>query len=184
MPANTSPMPDGEYRPVCECVWRQMHSRLGVDAGVSGSRDERVWEQRRMRLGAEALTGIGNGGRSTVVRLAGRVRGGLCSVLRGTNIIAFFAKYLPSFTLRKVSYSVLFFRQSGKFVSSSLLICQKRFKCQKNFDCLLIICKFAGNPMERHDGKSVNARRRKPFPVTPQGRDREERGDQLLPPHR
>ena len=35
--------------------------RLGVDAGVSGSRAERVWEQRRMRLGAEALTGIGNG---------------------------------------------------------------------------------------------------------------------------
>lgn len=62
MPANTSLMPDGEYRPVCECVWLQMHSRLGVDAGVSGSRDERVWEQRRMRLGAEALTGIGNGG--------------------------------------------------------------------------------------------------------------------------
>ena len=47
MPANTSPMPDGEYRPVCECVWRQMHSRLGVDAGVSGSRDGCVWEQSR-----------------------------------------------------------------------------------------------------------------------------------------
>ena len=28
--------------------------RLAADAGVSGSRDERVWEQRRMRLGAEA----------------------------------------------------------------------------------------------------------------------------------
>ena len=109
MPANTSLMPDGEYRPVCECVWLQMHSRLGVDAGVSGSRDERVWEQRRMRLGAEALTGIGNGGRSTIVRLAGRVRGGLCSVLRGTNIIAFFVKYLSSFTLRKVSYSASLF---------------------------------------------------------------------------
>lgn len=38
MPANTSPMPDGEYRPVCECVWRQMHSRLGADSVVSGSR--------------------------------------------------------------------------------------------------------------------------------------------------
>lgn len=36
--------------------------RLAADAGVSGSRDERVWEQRRMRLGAEALTEIGNGG--------------------------------------------------------------------------------------------------------------------------
>lgn len=87
--------------------------RLAADANVSGSRDERVWEQRRMRLGAEALTGIGNGGRSIVVRLAGRERGGLCSVLRGTNIIAFFATYLSSFTLRKVSYSASLFRQSG-----------------------------------------------------------------------
>lgn len=103
-----------------------------------------------MRLGAEALTGIGNGGRSTVVRLAGRVRGGLCSVLRDANIIVFFAKYLSYFTLRKMSYSALLFSAVWKFVSSSLLICQKRFKCQNNFDCLLIICKFAGNPMESH----------------------------------
>lgn len=92
--------------------------RLAADANVSGSRDERVWEQRRMRLGAEALTGIGNGGRSTVVRLAGRVRGGLCSIFRGTSIIAFFAKYLSSFTLRKVSYSAsLFF---GNLENSSV----------------------------------------------------------------
>ena len=176
MPANTSPMPDGEYRPVCECVWRQMHSRLGADSVVSGSRDGCVWEQRRMRLGAEALTGIGNGGRSTVVRLAGRVRGGLSSVLRGTNIIASFAKYLSSFTLRKVSYSASLFSAVWKFVSSSLLICQKRFKCQNNFDCLLIICKFAGNPMESYGGGVFSACRQKPFPTTPQGRDREDWG--------
>lgn len=169
-------MPDGESRPVCEYVWRQMRMRLGADSGVSGSRDERVWEQRRMRLGAEALTGIGNGGRSTVVRLVGRVRGGLCSVLRGANIIAFFAKYLSSFTFRKVSYSALLFSAVWKFVSSSLLICQKRFKCQNNFDCLLIICKFAGNPMESHGGGVFSACRQKPFPTTPQGRDREDWG--------
>ena len=131
MPANTSPMPDGEYRPVCECVWLQMHSRLGVDANVSGSRDGRVWEQRRMRLGAEALTGIGNGGRSTVVRLAGRVRGGLCSVLRGTNIIAFFAKYLSSFTLRKVSYSVSLFSAIWKIRQFVLTYMPKAFQISK-----------------------------------------------------
>ena len=28
-------------------VWRQMHSRLGADSVVSGSRDGCVWEQRR-----------------------------------------------------------------------------------------------------------------------------------------
>lgn len=152
MPANTSPMPDGEYRPVCECVW----------------------EQRRTRLGAEALTGIGNGGRSTVVRLVGRVRGGLCSVLRGTNIIAFFAKYLSSFTLRKVSYSASLFSAIWKI--RQFVICQKRFKCQNNFDCLLIICKFAGNPMESHGGEAFSACKQKPFSTTPQGRDREDWG--------
>lgn len=131
MPANTSPMPDGEYRPVCECVWRQMHSRLGADSGVSGSRDGRVWEQRRMRLGAEALTGIGNGGRSTVVRLAGRVRGGLCSVLRGANIIAFFAKYLSSFTFRKVSNSVLLFSAVWKIRQFVLTYMPKAFQMSK-----------------------------------------------------
>lgn len=56
MPANTSPMPDGEYRPVCECVWRQMHSRLGADSVVSGSRFGRVWEQIWSRLGRCSLT--------------------------------------------------------------------------------------------------------------------------------
>lgn len=45
-----------------------------------------------MRLGAEALTGIENGGRSTVVRLAGRVRGGLCSVLRDISVLFHFAQ--------------------------------------------------------------------------------------------
>ena len=145
-------------------------------ANASGGRCERVWEQRRMRLGAEALTGIGNGGRSTVVRLAGRVRGGLCSIFRGTNIIAFFAKYLSSFTLRKVSYSASLFSAVWKFVSSSLLICQKRFKCQNNFDCLLIICKFAGNPMESYGWEAFSACKQKPFPTTPQGRDREDWG--------
>lgn len=145
-------------------------------ANASGSRDERVWEQRRMRLGAEALTGIGNGGRSTVVRLAGRERGGLCSIFRGTNIIAFFAKYLSYFTLRKVSYSASLFSAVWKFVSSSLLICQKRFKYQNNFDCLLIICKFAGNPMESYGGEAFSACKQKPFPTTPQGRDREDWG--------
>ena len=131
MPANTSPMPDGEYRPVCECVWRQMRTRLGVDSGVSGSRFGRVWEQRRMRLGAEALTGIGNGGRSTVVRLAGRERGGLCSVLRGTNIIAFFATYLSSFTLRKVSYSASLFSAIWKIRQFVLTYMPKAFQMSK-----------------------------------------------------
>lgn len=152
-------------------------------ANASGGRCIRVWEQIRSCLGAETDASGSRGtdwnrerGRSTIVRLAGRVRGGLCSVLCGTNIIAFFATYLSSFTLRKVSYSVLFFRQSGKFVSSSLLICQKRFKCQNNFDCLLIICKFAGNPMESYGGGVFSACKQKPFPTTPQGRDREDWG--------
>lgn len=105
--------------------------RLAADAGVSGSRDERVWEQRRMRLGAEALTGIGNGGRSTVVRLAGRVRGGLCSVLRGTNIIAFFAKYLSSFTFRKVSYSASLFSAIWKIRQFVLTYMPKAFQMSK-----------------------------------------------------
>ena len=30
----------------------------GADATESGSRDDRIWEQRRLRLGAEALTNI------------------------------------------------------------------------------------------------------------------------------
>ena len=124
-------MPDGEYRPVCECVWRQMHSRLGAETNASGSRDERVWEQRRMRLGAEALTGIGNGGRSTVVRLAGRVRGGLCSVLRDANIIAFFATYLSSFTLRKVSYSASLFSAIWKIRQFVLTYMPKAFQMSK-----------------------------------------------------
>lgn len=169
-------MPDGEYRPVCECVWRQMHSCLGVDAGVSGSRDERVWEQRRMRLGAEALTGIGNGGAKHSRSLGRQSEGQIMQHFRGTNIIAFFAKYLSSFTLRKVSYSASLFSAIWKFVSSSLLICQKRFKCQNNFDCLLIICKFAGNPMESYGGEAFSACKQKPFPTTPQGRDREDWG--------
>ena len=105
--------------------------RLGADAGASGSRDERVWEQRRMRLGAEALTGIGNGGRSTVVRLAGRVRGGLCSVLRGADIIAFFAKYRSSFTLRKVSYSASLFSAIWKIRQFVLTYMPKAFQMSK-----------------------------------------------------
>lgn len=131
MSANTPPMPDGEYRPVCECVWRQMRTRLGADSGVSGSRFDRVWEQRRMRLGAEALTGIENGGRSTVVRLAGRVRGGLCSVLRGANIIASFATYLSSFTLRKMSYSALLFSAIWKIRLFVLTYMPKAFQMSK-----------------------------------------------------
>lgn len=105
--------------------------RLAADAFASGSRFGRVWEQRRMRLGAEALTGIGNGGRSTVVRLAGRVRGGLCSVLRGTNIIAFFAKYLSSFTLRKVSYSASLFSAIWKIRQFVLTYMPKAFQMSK-----------------------------------------------------
>ena len=72
MPANTSPMPDGEYRPVCECVWRQMHSRLGVDAGVSGSRDGRVWEQRRTHTGWCSPKGIGAEAEAMFFRLSAR----------------------------------------------------------------------------------------------------------------
>ncbi|MBD9036367.1 MAG: hypothetical protein EGR33_08145 [Prevotella sp.] len=124
-------MPDGEYRPVCECVWLQMWACLGAETNVSGSRDGCVWEQRRMRLGAEALTGIGNGGRSTVVRLAGRVRGGLCSVLRGADIIAFFAKYLSSFTLRKVSYSASLFSAIWKIRQFVLTYMPKAFQMSK-----------------------------------------------------
>ena len=36
----------------------QTHPNLGADATESGSRDDRIWEQRRLRLGAEALTNI------------------------------------------------------------------------------------------------------------------------------
>ena len=115
----------------CERVWELIRAYLGADSGVSGSRFWRVWEQRRMRLGAEALTGIGNGGRSTVVRLAGRVRGGLCSVLRGTNIIAFFAKYLSSFTLRKVSYSASLFSAIWKIRQFVLTYMPKAFQMSK-----------------------------------------------------
>lgn len=161
MPANTSPMPDGEYRPVCECVWRQMHSCLGAETDASGSRGA----DRNRERGAKHSRSLGR-----------QSEGGLCSVLRGANIIAFFAKYLSSFTFRKVSYSALLFSAVWKFVSSPLLICQKRFKCQNNFDCLLIICKFAGNPMESHGGGVFSACRQKPFPTTPQGRDREDWG--------
>ena len=119
----------------CERVWELIRAYLGADSGVSGSRFWRVWEQRRMRMGAEvwpeALTGIGNGGRSTVVRLAGRVRGGLCSVLRGTNIIAFFAKYLSSFTLRKVSYSASLFSAIWKIRQFVLTYMPKAFQMSK-----------------------------------------------------
>ncbi len=152
-------------------------------ANASGGRCGRVWEQRRTCLGAETDASGSRGADRNRERgakhsrpLGGRVRGGLCSVLRGANIIAFFATYLFSFTLRKVSYSALFFSAVRKFVSSSLLICQKRFKCQNNFDCLLIICKFAGNPMESHGGEAFSACKQKPFPTTPQGRDREDWG--------
>lgn len=152
-------------------------------ANASGGRCIRVWEQIRSRLGAETDASGSRGadrnrerGGSIVVRLAGRVRGGLCSVLRDAKIIAFFATYLSSFTLRKVSYSALLFSAVWKFVCSSLLICQKRFKCQNNFDCLLIICKFAGNPMESYGGEAFSACKQKPFPTTPQGRDREDWG--------
>lgn len=127
----TRPMPASERGSRRKRIWGLMRSYLGADATESGSRDERVWEQRRMRLGAEALTGIGNGGRSTVVRLAGRVRGGLCSVLRGTNIIAFFAKYLSSFTLRKVSYSASLFSAIWKIRQFVLTYMPKAFQMSK-----------------------------------------------------
>ena len=39
-------------------TWEQTHPNLGADATESGSRDDRIWEQRRLRLGAEALTNI------------------------------------------------------------------------------------------------------------------------------
>lgn len=84
-----------------------------------------------MHLGAEALTGIEDGGRSTVVRLAGRVSGGLCSVLRDANIIAFFAKYLSSFTLRKVSYSALLFSAVWKIRQFALTYMPKAFQMSK-----------------------------------------------------
>ena len=49
MPANTSPMPDGEYRLVCECVWRQMRSCLGAEADASGSRGADRNRERRAK---------------------------------------------------------------------------------------------------------------------------------------
>ena len=145
----------------CIRVWEQIRSCLGAETDASGSRGA-DWNRER---GAKHSRSFGR-----------QSEGGLCSVLRGTSIIALFAKYLSFFTLRKVSYRASLFSAVWKFVSSSLLICQKRFKCQNNFDCLLIICKFAGNPMESHGGGVFSACRQKPFPTTPQGRDREDWG--------
>lgn len=152
-------------------------------ANASGCRCIRVWELMRTCLGAETDASGSRGADRNRERRAKHSRsfgrqseGRIMQHFRGTNIIAFFAKYLSSFTLRKVSYSASLFSAIWKFVSSSLLICQKRFKYQNNFDCLLIICKFAGNPMESYGGEAFSACKQKPFPTTPQGRDREDWG--------
>ena len=36
-----------------ERIWEQARTHLGAEANASGSRHERIWEQRRTRLGAE-----------------------------------------------------------------------------------------------------------------------------------
>ena len=44
----------------CQRTREQTQANLGADAVVSGSRDERVWEQMRPRLPPDSLTGIGS----------------------------------------------------------------------------------------------------------------------------
>ena len=44
---------------VCQRMREQTRTHLGAEANASGSRDERVWDLIRARLGAEALTKIG-----------------------------------------------------------------------------------------------------------------------------
>lgn len=50
---------------------------------------------------------------------------------RGTNIIAFFAKYLSSFTLRKVSYSASLFSAIWKIRQFVLTYMPKAFQMSK-----------------------------------------------------
>lgn len=152
-------------------------------ANASGSRCIRVWEQRRTCLGAEADASGSRGADWNRERGAKHSR----SLGRQSEgrIMQRSSRHQHHCVLREIS--VLFHFAQGelqcfvfsavwKFVSSSLLICQKRFKYQNNFDCLLIICKFAGNPMESYGGGVFSACRQKPFPTTPQGRDREDWG--------
>ena len=44
----------------CQRTREQTQANLGADAVVSGSRDERIWEQMRTRLLPDTLTGIGS----------------------------------------------------------------------------------------------------------------------------
>ena len=44
----------------CQRTWEQTQANLGAETNVSGSRDERVWEQTRTRLPPDSLTGIGS----------------------------------------------------------------------------------------------------------------------------
>ena len=55
---------------VCRRASSQMRSRLGRGTFASGSRDVRVWEQRRLRLGPRTLTKIGNEEKRTGVPLS------------------------------------------------------------------------------------------------------------------
>lgn len=52
----------------------QRRTHLGLDSGVSGSRDERIWDLIRARLGAEALTKIRFELAKQVFRFQGDIR--------------------------------------------------------------------------------------------------------------
>ena len=68
---------DFEHPPVppsfpytCQRTRDGVQTCLVPDALASGSRDVRVWEQRRLRLGPRALTKIGNGEKRTGIPLS------------------------------------------------------------------------------------------------------------------
>ena len=84
-----------------------------------------------MRLGAEALTGIGNGGAKHSRSLGRQSEGQIMQHFRGTNIIAFFAKYLSSFTLCNVSYSASLFSAIWKIRQFVLTYMPKAFQMSK-----------------------------------------------------
>lgn len=145
----------------CIRVWELMRACLGAEPDASGSRGA-DWNRER---GAKHSRSLGRQREGRIMQRSSRHQHH-CA-LREISVLFHFAQgELQCFVFSAV----------WKFVSSSLLICQKRFKYQNNFDCLLIICKFAGNPMESYGGEAFSACKQKPFPTTPQGRDREDWG--------
>ncbi len=147
----------------CIRVWELMRACLGAEADASGSRGA-DWNRER---GAKHNRSLGRQSEGRIMQRSSRHQHH-CA-LREISVLFHFAQgELQCFAF----FGSLEIRQ---FVLT-YIICQKRFKCQNNFDCLLIICKFAGNPMESHGGGVFSTCRQKPFPTTPQGRDREDWG--------